>query len=476
MATPNPLIPHLQTLLQDLIDHPYPTLPNPEGLQKRASVALIIRLNPSYSHWPTPSEKPTSLQSLFSRPWTEYANPEVLFIKRSARKGDRWTSHIALPGGKLDPSDPSDSAAAIRETFEEVGIDLSAHALECGNLPQRLVTTHWGKKPLLVLCPFVYILTSHDALPALRLQPTEVASTHWVPITSLRDPERRTVVFEDVSARLAAQETGIKRWILASLLGKMVFAAISLEPAESLHSRIEVPDSVMDNRFARTPPHQNGIKTLCASLWNAPSTIFAQPYSSPPRTEGPLLLWGLTLGVISDFLDLLPPKGNALEMWTYPSFTPLDVRFMIWIMTLKFKNRKRIELQSGAEIRDGASFGAAGESVRVTGMDGSTECLVPTTNSERADETGFHGLGTGLRSGKFKSTMTHLLEGWVQFVVERTLPSCADGSRYYELVRRAVILAMMGRVGMGVLTGLLVYRAGRRRGLTLGRGVAAVSG
>lgn len=142
------LVEHLHTTLQQLSANNYPVLENPESTKKRASVALVLRVQPSYSHWPTAdAARPNSLEAFFEQEWVQHGDPETLFIKRAARKGDRWTSHIALPGGKRDPSDEDDKAAAIRETSEEVGIDLNAHAVEVGNLPQRLVTTHWGKKP-----------------------------------------------------------------------------------------------------------------------------------------------------------------------------------------------------------------------------------------------------------------------------------------------------------------------------------------
>lgn len=143
-----PVITHLQSVLEQLSASLYPILPNPETTKRRASVALILRVQPSSSNWPVENApRCGSLEDFFSQDWTRYGDPEALFIKRAARKGDRWTSHIALPGGKRDPSDEDDKAAAIRETSEEVGIDLKEHAIEVGNLPQRLVTTHWGKKP-----------------------------------------------------------------------------------------------------------------------------------------------------------------------------------------------------------------------------------------------------------------------------------------------------------------------------------------
>lgn len=78
----------------------------------------------------------------------KHGDPELLFIKRAARISDKWNGHVALPGGKRDPEDADDAVTAMREAHEEVGIDLSdSNAIEVGNLPQRIVTTSWGKVP-----------------------------------------------------------------------------------------------------------------------------------------------------------------------------------------------------------------------------------------------------------------------------------------------------------------------------------------
>jgi hypothetical protein len=177
MSTPKDapeVIEHLKSVLLDLNAHPYPEVACPSGVPKRASVALILRVQPNYSHWPAVSDSsvfdlppgpPTTrrrssvtsshklnfedkLQAFFEQDWVKYGDPEVLFIKRAARQGDKWNGHVALPGGKRDPEDADDAAAAMREAFEEVGIDLSGNnAIEVGNLPQRIVTTSWGKVP-----------------------------------------------------------------------------------------------------------------------------------------------------------------------------------------------------------------------------------------------------------------------------------------------------------------------------------------
>lgn len=453
---PSTLVPHLQTILKDVRDTPYPCLESPAQL-KRASVAFILRIKPSYSHWPeteTDASFKPDLDSFFSQDWPQHGEPEVLFIKRAARKGDRWTSHIALPGGKRDPTDVDDQAAAVREAWEEVGLDLNKYAIPCGNLPQRLVTTHWGKKPLLVLCPYVFLLTTHD-VPALRLQPTEVASTHWVPLRSLLDPQQRTIAFEDVSSRLANQETGVKRWMLATILGRMIFAAINLEPTESLYSA-ESPSSEVTsqaNRYAQLTA-KDRFSILASRVWRA--DVFNQ-YPAPKK-DGPLLLWGLTLGVVQDFLDLMPPH-NALTLWTYPTFTPLDVRLCIWLLTYRFKHRKRVELQSGSEFRDiRPSFGGASET-GVQNVDRRSRTVPASVEADKPLESGVHGLGTGLRSKR--AAVANMLEGWVEAVAQHTLPEIANRGRYYDIVRRAVAVALIGRAGVILLVGLLLWRRWR---------------
>lgn len=145
---------YLHEVLAELHRRPYPHILNPPSCKKRASVALILRVRPTYDHWPSstrandPSRAvPEQLEDFFSQSWVQHGDPEVLFIKRASRVGDRWTGHVALPGGKRDPDDTDDQAAAIRETSEEIGWDLTRDCIGVGNLPERVVTTSWGSIP-----------------------------------------------------------------------------------------------------------------------------------------------------------------------------------------------------------------------------------------------------------------------------------------------------------------------------------------
>ena len=147
----------LKHALQEIRGETCPHVPNPEGCKRRASVAVVLRVRPCFPHQALYDQDTLSVSShtfsesfdrFFSQDWVRQGEPEVLLIKRAARPGDRWTSHIALPGGKRDSSDSDDRATSARETREETGVELDTdHCLYIGNLPERIITTAWSKIP-----------------------------------------------------------------------------------------------------------------------------------------------------------------------------------------------------------------------------------------------------------------------------------------------------------------------------------------
>ncbi|KAA8647491.1 NUDIX hydrolase [Aspergillus tanneri] len=426
----------LHDVLIDLHRHPYPHVPNPPSCKKRASVALVLRVRPTYGHWPPlnsarPLHDPSipvneRLNAFFSETWVQNGDPEVLFIKRASRKGDRWTGHVALPGGKRDAEDVDDKQVAIRETSEEVGLDLTTDDyIHIGNLPERVVTTGWTSKPIMVLCPYIFLTTRSDS-PALRLQPTEVASTHWVPIRALLSPSLRTVENVDISQRYSNMGLLIPRLFYRCLLGTMEFSAIRLRPTESLQSN-PTPGPIPDDTHA--PP---------LSLSQRWKTWLFRGQTGPCKQEPPLLLWGLTLGILADFLDMLPPH-TAVQLWKYPTFTVPDLRLIVNIVTYHLKKRNQMQMQAGGRPS-------------ITAVDSQAAALPVSETTDGHNEVGIGGLGVSRYcepSHKDPDGSKHavgiMLNG------------------YYARLRLAMQVFLAWRVAMGSVAAIYAWRLLRRR-------------
>lgn len=66
--------------------------------------------------------------------------PQLCFIRRAMNSRDRWSGHIAFPGGKIEPTESS-LDCAVRETMEEIGLDLQT-APHVGQLDDHISTTN----------------------------------------------------------------------------------------------------------------------------------------------------------------------------------------------------------------------------------------------------------------------------------------------------------------------------------------------
>lgn len=134
-----------------------PVVIDPAGFRRRAAVAAILRQRDN--------------------------DTDVLFIKRSQRPGDIFSAQMAFPGGHWEPGDEDLCATAIRETHEEIGLDLSRHGRLLGHLDFMDVTPVGRHEPMLI-APYLFALQGE--LPALRFS-HEVASVHWGSIRSMLD-------------------------------------------------------------------------------------------------------------------------------------------------------------------------------------------------------------------------------------------------------------------------------------------------
>ena len=111
-------------------------------------------------------------------------SPEVLLIKRAERVGDPWSGQVAFPGGKVEEGDRSAREVAVRETREEIGIDLGKTSEFLGYFQPFM--THTGTMNVV---PSVYLLTRD-----VEVKPNEeVSSFMWADLAKLLAPSSRTL-------------------------------------------------------------------------------------------------------------------------------------------------------------------------------------------------------------------------------------------------------------------------------------------
>ena len=146
----------------------------------------------------------------------------LCFIRRATDPRDPWSGQMALPGGRATPADASLCAAAVRETQEEVGLSL-ARARYLGALPPIPLVRH-GRPTTGSVAPFVFY--AGGALPALTVDPVEVAAGYWIAVRHLRDPSQRAVmqVTGGVTRRLPAVRFG--RHLIWGMTYRIVIALL----------------------------------------------------------------------------------------------------------------------------------------------------------------------------------------------------------------------------------------------------------
>jgi 8-oxo-dGTP pyrophosphatase MutT (NUDIX family) len=106
----------------------------------------------------------------------------LLLIRRADRSGDPWSGHMALPGGRRELGDPDLLTTAIRETAEELGIELAPSHL-AGQLEDVVPRT--PTLPPIAVRPFVFYLPERPPLSPNA----EVAEASWVQLDHLLRPD-----------------------------------------------------------------------------------------------------------------------------------------------------------------------------------------------------------------------------------------------------------------------------------------------
>lgn len=284
----------------------------------------------------------------------------------------------------------------------------------------------------MVLCPFIFLLTRHDS-PDLRLQPTEVASTHWVPLRALLSPSSRTLEYADVSQRLANQGGISTRLAFRSLVGSMEFSAVQLKPTESVYCN-STPGFIPEN-----DPEKHSQSVF--QRWQ--NWCLGNQADSTNDHGRPLMLWGLTLGILADFLDMLPPHTSAVELWEYPTFTAPDLRLIVKLVTYSLRKRNMRQVKSGAGRPSN------------TAMDSQTAALPVSETAQSPSDHNEVGIG-GLGVGRYYGPSDQDPDG-------RTYAVGVLLRGYYSRLRVALYVFLAWRVAIGSTAAAYAWKILQRR-------------
>ncbi|HKW49663.1 MAG TPA: CoA pyrophosphatase [Gemmatimonadaceae bacterium] len=151
-------LPDVRRLRSALAARPGVAINADDGSRRLAAIALVLR----------PGAGPD-------------ADPELLMIKRAEAEGDPWSGHVACPGGRMEPGDHDLEQTAIRETWEETGVDLARDGRVLGALDD--ISPRTPTLPPIIVRPYVAVVK-----PELEIvQSSEVAEAFWVPLAALRE-------------------------------------------------------------------------------------------------------------------------------------------------------------------------------------------------------------------------------------------------------------------------------------------------
>ncbi|KAJ3156101.1 hypothetical protein HDU86_004069 [Geranomyces michiganensis] len=290
-------------------------------------------------------------------------------------------SQMAFPGGKADPHE-TDQQAAERECIEEIGLDLTSAEYTClGALDDRNVTPAASTKAVLVLSPYVY-LQLVPVTPPLILLPEEIASIHWIPLSffvaAARHPSRwRPITFpiarhllspsiylravtptspSRITSWRRAFHIGLEKSISA-LLGKYRYFGVLLPTtAGEVVTPLATPTT-----SASSPRQQSHHSQHTVATHELPASSQIVPYTGQ-STANRLLLWGLTLWMTSDLMDMCsdPADLPALPLCDLgmPKYSHRDVDWCFGILA-------RNQSVFGGTAGDAGGAGVAGVEGRV---------------------------------------------------------------------------------------------------------------
>jgi len=150
-------------------------------------------------------------------------NYSMLFIKRPENERDPFSGHMAFPGGRMESGDKDKLETAVRETNEEVGININSSGRILGSIDD--VNPNNPRARNYIVTPYLSVLNEEVIL---KPDANEVEKTVWVPMPHLTDDKNAQVRMRDRGGRLVKDYAyNYEQYIIWGMTGRILHQFLS---------------------------------------------------------------------------------------------------------------------------------------------------------------------------------------------------------------------------------------------------------
>lgn len=147
----------------------------------------------------------------------------MLFIKRPENERDPFSGHMAFPGGRMETEDRGKDETAIRETIEEVGVDVHRSGRILGSLDDVIPNNPRARN--YIVTPYVSLL--HEEVD-MTLDPREVEKALWVPMQHLIDDKNTEIRMRERGGRVVKDYVyNYEQYIIWGMTGRILHQFLS---------------------------------------------------------------------------------------------------------------------------------------------------------------------------------------------------------------------------------------------------------